>query len=291
MTAQNRLLAEGKKVYWLKQAPEDGAGEVGDLYIPAAAVTPEAMSRLSRELHVPVTPLAAAPQGPAFRVKPVRVGLYKPWIANMDEGWTRFLLERYGFAFQNLDNERAEGRLLPRQGGHHPAALDAGEPDREGGARLGRGPPVLGAAAARLCRRDRRGRRREAREMGGGRRCPGSPRRLGGVRHRPLRAAGEERPRRPLRRAVQRSRLHVPHPHGHGAPPELRHERRGSGLFRRLSRLPDQPSRRPFRAPRRGHLSGGGRGHPGQRLPEGRREAGEARPPWWSTRSARAGSS
>ncbi len=101
VTAQNRLLAEGKKVYWLKRPPQ---GEAGDLYIPAAEVTAEAMSRLSRELHVPVTPLAAAPAGPALRVKPVRVGLYKPWIANMDEGWTRFLLERYGFAFQNLEN-------------------------------------------------------------------------------------------------------------------------------------------------------------------------------------------
>ena len=34
-----------------------------------------------------------------------RIGLYKPWAASMDEGWTRFLLEQYGFAPTNLDNE------------------------------------------------------------------------------------------------------------------------------------------------------------------------------------------
>lgn len=104
-TALNRLLADGKEVYWLRRAVE-GAPESGpgDLYLPAGEMTPEALSRLSKELHVPVTPLERAPTGAAWRVEPIRVGLYKPWVANMDEGWTRFLLERYGFAFQNLDN-------------------------------------------------------------------------------------------------------------------------------------------------------------------------------------------
>jgi hypothetical protein len=32
------------------------------------------------------------------------VGLYRPWNASMDEGWTRWLLERYDFDFQNLRN-------------------------------------------------------------------------------------------------------------------------------------------------------------------------------------------
>ena len=36
----------------------------------------------------------------------MRVGLYKPWVASIDEGWTRFLLERYGFKFENLSNEQ-----------------------------------------------------------------------------------------------------------------------------------------------------------------------------------------
>ena len=34
-----------------------------------------------------------------------RVGLYKPWTASMDEGWTRFVLEQYGFAPKTLDNK------------------------------------------------------------------------------------------------------------------------------------------------------------------------------------------
>ena len=38
-------------------------------------------------------------------VKFPRVGLYKPWTASLDEGWTRFVLEEYGFAPKSLDNK------------------------------------------------------------------------------------------------------------------------------------------------------------------------------------------
>ena len=34
-----------------------------------------------------------------------RVGIYKPWMASMDEGWTRFVLEQYGFDPKTLDNK------------------------------------------------------------------------------------------------------------------------------------------------------------------------------------------
>lgn len=36
-------------------------------------------------------------------VKP-RVGLYRPWRPSMDEGWTRWLLECFGFPFANIGN-------------------------------------------------------------------------------------------------------------------------------------------------------------------------------------------
>ncbi len=37
-------------------------------------------------------------------VKPLRVGLYRPWTASMDEGWTRWILEQFQFPFTNLYN-------------------------------------------------------------------------------------------------------------------------------------------------------------------------------------------
>ncbi len=109
-TALNRLTGEGRTVYWLRQPLQNPlqslTGSPGDFYLPAGSVPAEELSRLSKELRVPVQALDQAPKGPAFKVKPVRVGLYKPWVASMDEGWTRFLLERYGFRFENLSNEQ-----------------------------------------------------------------------------------------------------------------------------------------------------------------------------------------
>ncbi len=60
--------------------------------------------------------------GPAVRR---RIGLYRPWRASMDEGWTRWLLERYGFEFSSLRNaevragglrERYDVIVLPSEG-------------------------------------------------------------------------------------------------------------------------------------------------------------------------------
>ena len=38
------------------------------------------------------------------RIARPRIGLYRPWNASMDEGWTRWLLERYGFELASLYN-------------------------------------------------------------------------------------------------------------------------------------------------------------------------------------------
>ncbi len=51
--------------------------------------------------------------GPSLRHP--RVGLYRPWNTSMDEGWTRWLLERYDFDFQNVRNSDVHaGDLLDR---------------------------------------------------------------------------------------------------------------------------------------------------------------------------------
>ena len=62
----------------------------------------------------------ASPRDPGSRstgaaIPRPRVGLYRPWTASMDEGWTRWLLESYGFDFQNVYNsEMRAGRLSDR---------------------------------------------------------------------------------------------------------------------------------------------------------------------------------
>jgi len=109
-TAINRLLGKDRKVYWLRDRfdPSGGAGRAtapGDVYLPAGDTGVAELERLSRDLHLPVRPLERPPSGRAFRVRAPRVGLYKPWVASMDEGWTRWLLEKYEFGFVSLSNE------------------------------------------------------------------------------------------------------------------------------------------------------------------------------------------
>ncbi len=55
---------------------------------------------LVRELALRAERTAAA----GTRLARPRVGLYRPWAPSMDEGWTRWLLERYEIAFENVSN-------------------------------------------------------------------------------------------------------------------------------------------------------------------------------------------
>ena len=102
-TAMNRLLAGGHSIYWLGE--DSPAGVRGDILIPASDLSSTKLQALGDELHVPLSAVAEPPAGDHWTVSAARVGLYKPWVASMDEGWTRFLLERYEFPFVNLPNE------------------------------------------------------------------------------------------------------------------------------------------------------------------------------------------
>ena len=102
-TALNRLLRDGKEIYWLLTPPEEG--QVGDIWLPSDALSSSEASALAEELHLPIRSLDSAPTGDRLRVRSSRIGLFKPWVASMDEGWTRWVLEQYDFPFINLNNQ------------------------------------------------------------------------------------------------------------------------------------------------------------------------------------------
>ena len=79
-----------------------------------------AAARAAAAKAVPGQSWTAVPSAPATAepLRAPRVGLYKPWAASMDEGWTRFVLEQYGFEPKTLDNKAV------RAGGLN-AAFDA----------------------------------------------------------------------------------------------------------------------------------------------------------------------
>lgn len=106
--AVNRLLAAGIPVWRLEGAVKLGDGEVlppGGFYVETGGQATEvevALGRALDQLGIEVRAVgrrAAAVEGVMKTpVRPLRIGLYQRfWGGNMDEGWTRYVLERFEF--------------------------------------------------------------------------------------------------------------------------------------------------------------------------------------------------
>ncbi|MBI3005281.1 MAG: hypothetical protein HYY49_07670 [Ignavibacteriales bacterium] len=66
------------------------------------------LGALAKKYNLTLTGLSSRPQVVSDRLREARVGLYKPWAASMDEGWTRWVLEQYGFNLKNIDNKEVK---------------------------------------------------------------------------------------------------------------------------------------------------------------------------------------
>ena len=94
----NAMQKAGSKVYV-------HSGRDHDLATVIFADHPQLAANAERlHLQLQAAREANLPAG-ATEIKPVRVGLYKPYIPSHDEGWTRFLLEQYGFNLRNIENK------------------------------------------------------------------------------------------------------------------------------------------------------------------------------------------
>jgi hypothetical protein len=117
-TLVNGLLAEGAHVRAF-------AGEtvVGDRKYPPGTFVLGTGSAVSETLQNRVKGLGLRAMGCGslpekveyLELKPVRLGLYQPWTASMDEGWTRWVFEKYEFAYTSVhDAEIRAGGLRDR---------------------------------------------------------------------------------------------------------------------------------------------------------------------------------
>lgn len=103
----NRLLQDDKKVYWLKNEAgfHNRKYAPGTIYIPKDEIDEDRVAFLARELSIAAEKTDNDFIGQnVFRLQEPKLGLYQPWTANMDEGWTRLLLERYEFRYESLHN-------------------------------------------------------------------------------------------------------------------------------------------------------------------------------------------
>lgn len=107
----NRLLKSGAQVSIASHRAGtslSGNREGSDQASGQAMVQVQASSRswqvAGEGFDVRMTDSAAAALDPGTRVHLPRIGLYQSWTANIDEGWTRWVLERYEFPYRTLHN-------------------------------------------------------------------------------------------------------------------------------------------------------------------------------------------
>lgn len=108
----NALLAKRVKVE--RATREFGAGGrawAPGTFVVAAGAASDA-DRAGRDAHVEVHRVDTMPDVPRVALTAPRIGIYKPWAASMDEGWTRLVFDNAGFAYTQLDNAAIKaGRL------------------------------------------------------------------------------------------------------------------------------------------------------------------------------------
>lgn len=101
VVATNKVLKAGGTAY--KSMTEFKAGKAT---MPAGSYIvsgdKELMESFAQEYGLEFTGLAAKPEVQLKKIHLPKVGLYKSWVANMDEGWTRYIMDEYEFDMDTL---------------------------------------------------------------------------------------------------------------------------------------------------------------------------------------------
>ena len=110
----NELLKSGANVYW----SDESFSARGRSYPPGTIIIPEQndvatiLQTLSEKFSVPVRGANDPVPAKGSKARLPRIGLYQPWVANMDEGWTRLVLDNFHFSYKNLRNKDMKRRNL-----------------------------------------------------------------------------------------------------------------------------------------------------------------------------------
>jgi len=111
--ALNLLLKRNIPVYWAQSPIQNGKQEFPAGTILVDGKNQEVVLReIAQQSGADMQGLSIKPSGAMYRLQTPRAGLYKSWVANMDEGWTRWVLEQYDFSYKTLtDAEIRAGDL------------------------------------------------------------------------------------------------------------------------------------------------------------------------------------
>lgn len=106
-TLINRLQKEKIPVYWnsRKISVNGKIYNEGSVIFPINQQSLKVVDKFAKELNLEINSVDEIDKNILKEIKKVRVGLYKPFTASMDEGWTRLLLENFEFEFVSMENK------------------------------------------------------------------------------------------------------------------------------------------------------------------------------------------
>ncbi|MGB8953686.1 MAG: M14 metallopeptidase family protein [Candidatus Aminicenantales bacterium] len=113
----NRLLAGGDEVFWLREpfTANEKTYPPGTIYIPADPDIIPLLEKAAVQIGLNFEATASRPSGEAFRLRPVRIGLWDVYGGSMASGWIRWLLERFEFPFEVVyASELDAGRIIDK---------------------------------------------------------------------------------------------------------------------------------------------------------------------------------
>lgn len=102
--AVNRILAEGGSVAVAGSAMTVDGRSFGPGAFVVTGLARDRMQAVAAELGIEARAAARVTETTAA-LKAARVAVYQPWQANMDAGWTEWLLEDFGFPITNIRND------------------------------------------------------------------------------------------------------------------------------------------------------------------------------------------
>jgi hypothetical protein len=107
--AINHLLKDGARI----ALETTSAGDKRSTRVWATYAPRKSIDAVAADFGLQIATSDAAPSASALMVKAPRIGMYSPWTGgNMDEGWTRWVLEQYDFNLTTLHNADIRGGKL-----------------------------------------------------------------------------------------------------------------------------------------------------------------------------------
>lgn len=115
VAAMTDLLVEDVPVYRAKAADATLDIRAGSIIVPAKNQNRDLIVEIAQGTGANAVAITRQVEIPAWRQARVRLGVYKPWTASMDEGWARWVLEEFAVDYETLENsDIRQGNLRDR---------------------------------------------------------------------------------------------------------------------------------------------------------------------------------